>query len=471
MSAARLRDLLLGLVALSLIVAGLGVAYLKYARVLTSSETITLQTDVVGNALQKGSDVKFQGVPIGYVDAIRATDAGAELTLALSPETLAVVPENVVARLLPKTMFGERYVALVAPEATGASSQTISAGAVITQDDSAEAAELQQVFDEMLPVLRAIQPEKLSAMLSEFATMLQGNGADLGDSMVAWSDYVKKMNPKVPQMAEDFRRLASVADSWSIAAPDLVDALATMTTSSKLLVDEKANLAQMYAGVTGSAQTAGAWVGDNHDTIDILTEESAAALRASSPYASQFPCLFEAVAGMKPRMDKALGKGTDQPGMHAVVQVMPAREKYLAGKDDIKLTKRDPGPRCPYVSGTVGTRKARAAVGRTDRTGHAREKTAGSGTAWPSGETTTAAGNRTGDTAGDEPPMIAPPPAATGQSYLSALVGLGEANSPGENQLIAEVLAPSQGMAPIDYPGWNSLLLGPTLRNTKVVLK
>jgi len=26
-------------------------------------------------------------------------------------------------------------------------------------------------------------------------------------------------------------------------------------------------------------------------------------------------------------------------------------------------------------------------------------------------------------------------------------------------------------MAPSDYPTWNSLLLGPTLRNTKVVLK
>ncbi len=52
-----------------------------------------------------------------------------------------------------------------------------------------------------------------------------------------------------------------------------------------------------------------------------------------------------------------------------------------------------------------------------------------------------------------------------------ALAGLGDANSPGENQLIAELVAPTQGMAPAEYPDWGSLLVGPTLRNTKVVLR
>lgn len=454
MSAARIRDLVLGVVALALVCAGLTVAYLSYARVLVAHEDITLRTDVVGNALRVGSDVKYHGVPIGRVSAINATDAGADLTLALEPDTLQIVPANAVARLLPSTLFGERYVMLVSPEATGPSADTIEAGAVIAQDDSAEAAELQQVFDEMLPMLRAIQPDKLSAMLDEFATMLRGNGEDLGDSLVAWSKYVKKMNPKVPQMAEDFERLASVADSWNIAAPDLIDALATMTTSSQLLVDERDNLADMYATVIGSADTAKGWVSDNHQTIDILTEQSRAALRASSPYASQFPCLFRAAKDMKPRMEKVLGVGTDEPGLHTVVRVMPAREKYLVGRDDIRFTAKDPGPRCPYVTGQVGTSSARTPAAKDNR-------------AWPatSGAASPDKGGR------QEPVTIAPPPVAPGTAYLSALTGLGQANSPAEAEMIAQILAPAQGMAPSEYPQWSGLLLGPTLRNTKVVLK
>lgn len=455
MTFGRVRDMLLGVLTLSLLAGGLVVAYLSYNRVLVPHRDVILQTSVVGNALQVGSDVKLNGVPVGSVSEISATDEGADLRLALDPATLDKVPDNVVARLLPKTMFGERYVALVVPPQP--SSTTLQAGDVIHQDASAEAAELQQVLDSLLPVLTAIQPEKLSAMLSEFSDMLRGQGKEIGDTMVEWSRYVAKLNPQVPQMTEDLERLARVADEWNVAVPDLVDALSTMTTSSQTLVDEQARLRDVYASVISSADTTRGWISDNHDTIVVLSKESKAALRATSPYASQFPCLFKAVANFKPRMDAALGAGTDEPGMHGVLTVMPARSKYLAGVDDIEYTQGNPPPRCPYVTGEVGTEAAK----RSADTSAARMA------AWPQ----VPVGDDATDASTGEPAQIGPPPGDNAQSYVRALAGLGEANSPGENQLIAELVAPTQGMAPSEYPRWNSLLLGPTLRNTKVVLK
>ncbi|MBB3040370.1 MCE family protein [Nocardioides soli] len=455
MTFGRVRDMLLGVLTLSLLAGGLVVAYLSYNRVLVPHRDVILQTNVVGNALQVGSDVKLNGVPVGSVSEISATDEGADLRLALDPATLDKVPDNVVARLLPKTMFGERYVALVVPPQP--SSTTLQAGDVIHQDASAEAAELQQVLDSLLPVLTAIQPEKLSAMLSEFSDMLRGQGKEIGDTMVEWSRYVAKLNPQVPQMTEDLERLARVADEWNVAVPDLVDALSTMTTSSQTLVDEQARLRDVYASVISSADTTRGWISDNHDTIVVLSKESKAALRATSPYASQFPCLFKAVANFKPRMDAALGAGTDEPGMHGVLTVMPARSKYLAGVDDIEYTQGNPPPRCPYVTGEVGTEAAK----RSADTSAARMA------AWPQ----VPVGDDATDASTGEPAQIGPPPGDNAQSYVRALAGLGEANSPGENQLIAELVAPTQGMAPSEYPRWNSLLLGPTLRNTKVVLK
>lgn len=427
------RDFLLGVTAIALALALLLVAFLAYDRALVPSEEVTLRTDVVGNQLQTGSDVKLNGVPIGHVSEIQATEDGSELSLALDPDSLRLLPDNVVARLLPKTLFGERYVALVDP--TSPSGETLEAGAVIHQDPSAEAAELQQVLDDLLPVLRAIQPDKLSAMMGELALMLRDNGDDLGRTMVDWQRYVTRLNPLVPQMTEDFARLSRVAEHWSVAAPDLIDALATMTTSAQTLVDNQDTLRDVYANVIGMADTTGGWVDRNHNTIVVLSRESRAALRATAPYASQFPCLFEAVSDYRPKMEAALGKDTDEPGIHAVLEVVPVRKKYLAGKDALRYTKGTPEPRCPYVTGNrPGTQPARA-----DGTG--------------------------------DPPAMAPPRGTTVESHLLALTGLGDANSPGENQLIAELVAPTRGMAPSEYPAWSSLLLGPTLRNTKVVLK
>jgi phospholipid/cholesterol/gamma-HCH transport system substrate-binding protein len=230
-----------------------------------------------------------------------------------------------------------------------------------------------------------------------------------------------------------------------------------MTKSAKTLVDEQTTLRDVYASVIGTSDTTGGWVGRNHDTIVILSRESRAALRATAPYASQFPCLFKAVNDYIPKMNRALGQGTDEPGVHGVLQVIPIRTKYLAGKDDMHFTQGTPPPRCPYVTGQVGTTPAKpVTLGGPDKSDHR-------GT-WPASSTSTTDGE-------GDPPAIAPPPGSTVESHLLALTGLGEANSPGENELIAELIAPTQGMAPSEYPHWGSLLLGPTLRNTKVVLK
>jgi phospholipid/cholesterol/gamma-HCH transport system substrate-binding protein len=288
-------------------------------------------------------------------------------------------------------------------------------------------------------------------MMGELALMLQDNGDDLGNALVTWQRYLTKLNPLVPQMADDLEQLGRVAQEWTVAAPDLLDALATMTTTADTLVDNQATLREVYASVIGMADTTGGWVDRNHHTIVVLSRESRRALRAAAPYASQFPCIFQAVADYRPKMEKALGHGTDEPGAHAIVQMVPVREKYVAGRDAVRYTEGDPGPRCPYVTGQYGTTPAVATGGTWPPTG---------------GNDGTVGTSRT-----DDPPAIGPPPGTTVESHLVALGGLGDANSPGENQLIAELLASGQGMAPSEYPAWGSLLLGPTLRNTKVVLR
>ncbi len=233
-----------------------------------------------------------------------------------------------------------------------------------------------------------------------------------------------------------------------------------MTTSSQTLVDKQTELRDVYASVIGSSDTARGWVTDNHDTIVVLTKESKAALRATAPYASQFPCLFRAVANFKPRIDKALGVGTDEPGMHAVLKVMPARTKYLAGKDDINFTKGTPAPRRALrdrQGGRVarqaehprGRRCRRAVAGELARRRPDRHRDRGRRRS-----------RRHRSAAASECGVLPAGPRRPG-----------DANSPGENQLIAELVAPTQGLAPAEYPDWGSLLVGPTLRNTKVVLQ
>ena len=433
----RVVDATLGWCYLLLVGALLAGAVLVYDKAFVDRTSVVLNAGTLGNAIQTGSDVKLRGVPVGTVDAIEPTATGARLTLALEPGVAQTLPADTTARLLPKTLFGERYVSLVA----AGRGEGLRAGAEIQQDSSAEAVELQELFDEMLPMLQALQPEKLTATLGELAAMLRGQGTAIGDSMAAWNDYLAKLNPLVPQMADDLGALGRVATQYADAMPDLLDALDTMTTTAATMVDQRDQLSQVFATVIDASDASTGWVRANDQTIEVLAEESRAALQAVAPYSRQFPCLLRALRDFVPKMDATLGKGTDEPGMHVVLNVVPTRGKYVAGRDAVTY-QTDKAPRCPYVTGRTGAQPVGRAASASERVE----------TSQPEGD----------------PEVIAPPPSSRLAQVDS---DLGEANSPAENQLIAELLAATQGLAPADYPDWASLLVGPTLRGAEVTLR
>lgn len=429
----RARDLALGLGYVVLVLALVAGTWAAYNQVFTQRDDIKLTTSAVGNALQKGSDVKLNGVPVGKVTDIEPREGGADLTLALKPDVLDDLPATTTARLLPKTLFGERYVALMVPSGGGA--DALEPGDTIRQDVSSQAVELEELFDQLLPMLQAIQPDKLSAMLGEFAQMLRDNGDDIGDAMVAWGDYLKKLNPLTPRMADDLAAFGRVAETYADAAPDLVDALDDMVTTSQTMVDQQTQVRDLFASVIVAADDTNAWLVANADTIIGLSRESRRALEAVSPYATQFPCVLKAMRGFIPVMDRVLGKGTKEPGVHVVLNITPDRGRYVIGKDDPVFATQG-APRCPYQDGTVKP-----------------------------------AGRVTGGQRGSTPEQILPPPSTHLREVLTNNLGLGEANSPAENQLIAELVAPTVGLRPADYPAWGSLLVGPLLRGAEVELR
>ena len=54
---------------------------------------------------------------VGEVRSVSSDGRKATIDLALQPRTVGLIPANVSARLLPKTLFGEKFVDLVLPPA------------------------------------------------------------------------------------------------------------------------------------------------------------------------------------------------------------------------------------------------------------------------------------------------------------------------------------------------------------------
>ena len=73
--------------------------------------------------------------------------------------------------------------------------------------------EVEKVFDDLLPLLRTVQPEKLAATLNALASTLDGRGTRLGQNLVLVDQYFTKLNPHLPALQADISGLADLAST------------------------------------------------------------------------------------------------------------------------------------------------------------------------------------------------------------------------------------------------------------------
>jgi phospholipid/cholesterol/gamma-HCH transport system substrate-binding protein len=402
-----------GVLYIGLIASLVALSVMVYNKDFSDEVRVTVRADSVGNALQKGSDVKVRGVFVGTVRSINTHGSGADVHLDLSPGEAKQLPANVTAQLLPKTLFGERYVDLEIPAAPSA--HHLRSGDVINQDRSPAAVELERLFGDLLPVLQDVQPEKLSSTLSELAAALRGRGTEIAQTLTVVSRYLGRLAPSIPTLTSDLSALANVATTYTTAAPDLLDALQSLSTTSQTLVSDRAQFEALIKDVTTTAKTVGGFVDTNSGTLIALAQNSLPSLRLLAKYSTEFPCLTNALVSYVPTADAAFGVGTSQPGGHVILHVVPVVKPYST--TDLPRYEDTAGPRCPALAGKT---------------------------------------------------VAAPTPSAT---FSATSIGLGSVNSPAENELINELFASSAGRAPTTMPIWSSLLLGPAVRGTEVSVR
>src|SRR4029077_7720851 len=113
------RKALMGLAFVGVLVLLGGLAVGKYAGAFSPGIPVTLKVDRVGTQLDPKADVKVRGLIVGSVTSISTDGAGATVAMSLDPHLVGQIPADVTARLLPKTLFGQKFVALVPPPEPG----------------------------------------------------------------------------------------------------------------------------------------------------------------------------------------------------------------------------------------------------------------------------------------------------------------------------------------------------------------
>ncbi len=418
---ATVRRRLLGLTMVVVLLGLVALTAALYGHAFRSTVPVTLVTKDIGNQLIIPADVKLRGVRVGEVTAVRSTGDQAVMTLELDPSSVGEIPANVVARILPKTLFGEKYVELVYPDHPSA--QHIAADARIPQDRSKTAIEIQTVFTQLVPLLRTLQPAELSTTLGNLAEALRGRGEELGHNLETTDRYFKALNPHLPAMQQDISGVADLASSLNEAAPYLLEQAKNFAANARTVTEKKDTYAEFLKQTTGFADTTASFLEANADHLIRLAHVSAPVTDVLAHYSPELTCLLNGLANLEPRLNQAFGPG---PYLHITLEYVPDRGPYTYPKD---LPKYDTieGPNCYGLPNDPQS------------------------TAYPSVSTN--------------------PPAANATRTVQPVLGTGPVGSAAEKQMVAGLLAPVLGV-----PSWDvhadlaDLLAGPLLRGMTVGL-
>ncbi len=232
------RLMVAGVAFIATIAALIALSIAMYNKAFTTTTTVTVKADRAGQQLAKFGDVRMHGALVGHVQKVSSDGDQAILTLSLKPEAARQVPDNVDVRILPTTLFGQKFVEFV-PPASGASASPLKNGSVIPASRVTTNVELQSVLADLFPLLKSINPADLNATLNALSNALEGKGDQLGETLVGFDDYLSRFNKELPTVQSDLRLLADVARTYELASPDLLNVMLSAYVTSRTISERK----------------------------------------------------------------------------------------------------------------------------------------------------------------------------------------------------------------------------------------
>lgn len=284
------RLLVAGVAFLTLIALLVAFSVAVYQKVFEPVTTVTIKAERAGLQLAQFGDVRLNGVLVGQVRDIAQDGEEASIEVGLRPEVAADIPRNVSVEILPTTLFGQKYISLLPPDRPA--DEPLHDGDVIPSDRVETNVELSRILADLFPLLRSIRPADLNATLNALATALGGRGEQIGETVDELADYLVTVEDQLPQLRRNLVLLADVADTYALAAPDLLRVLQNATVTADTLTERAEDLDRFLGDVAGVAEVGRRVLADNEENLVRAGEVTAPVMELLGVYSPEFPCLL-----------------------------------------------------------------------------------------------------------------------------------------------------------------------------------
>jgi phospholipid/cholesterol/gamma-HCH transport system substrate-binding protein len=237
--AARTRD-----VAVAVLTLALMLTFVRHSD--EPGMVLSAEFDRAGLNVRVDDEVRIRGVPVGHIAEIEVTeDRGATYHLELEPD--AAVAADSGARIVPKTLFGDKFVEL---DPASADTPSLQSGDVIPRERTRPVSELEEVLDRLGGILTELDVVAIASTVDVYAEAL-GDGEDLARAMRGVGsmaelasterDAFRGLLASAPPVTETFTHrageLESITHDLSQVAGTLADERETFATTLRSNAD------------------------------------------------------------------------------------------------------------------------------------------------------------------------------------------------------------------------------------------
>jgi len=316
------------------------VALTMFVGGFTKSEPVIVTAPRAGLVLNPDAKVKMRGVQVGKVASVSYTGDDAELKLDMDPSMMSMIPANATVEIDSTTVFGAKFVNFVVPE--DPSPNSLQPGAEISADSVT--VEFNTLFQHLTDVLNQVQPEKLNATLGALSSALRGRGEDLGILLEQGDQYLKTMNPTLPQVEYDINATADVSNIYADTAQDLLKIVENATGTSGSIVEEQANLDLLLMNVTGLANTGNTVLRENEANAVTALDSLTHTTTLLAEYSPELTCFITGLNAARIKFEPMTGTGKYSSIMLST-NFMLGAEAYKA-PDELPKVAASGGPNC-----------------------------------------------------------------------------------------------------------------------------
>lgn len=211
-----------------------------------------------------GSPVQVLGIERGVVEGLDVEEGSDTVVATLVMDHEVRLPADVQAVVLTDALLGERYVQLT-PAYDGG--ETFEPGGMI-EDPGKVPAEFDELLDALNDFVEGIRGGDLPRLVDNLAEVLDGNGENLGDTLVATRDAINVLRDYDEDIIRLASKLSDVNETLNTRRDELGEVVQDFSELSRVLADQRVPLDRSLSSLARLADETGRLLDTNRTLVE-----------------------------------------------------------------------------------------------------------------------------------------------------------------------------------------------------------